>query len=53
MGQALGYSILAEGTEQKEQIEFLKKQGCTYYQGYFKSKPLPGQEFEAKFLKKI
>ena len=46
MGQALGFQILAEGTERIEQIEFLKEKGCTMYQGYFKSRPVPAAEFE-------
>jgi len=46
MGQALGFQVLAEGTERPEQIEFLKEKGCTMYQGYFKSPPLPAKEFE-------
>ncbi|MBU0721316.1 EAL domain-containing protein [bacterium] len=46
MGQALGFQVLAEGTERKDQIDFLQEKGCTMYQGYFKSKPLPAAEFE-------
>lgn len=46
MGKALGFQILAEGTERIEQIEFLKERGCTMYQGYFKSPPVPAVEFE-------
>ena len=46
MGHALGFQVLAEGTERIEQIEFLKERGCTMYQGYFKSPPLPAAEFE-------
>ena len=45
MGTALGFQILAEGTENIEQIEFLKERGCTMYQGYYKSPPLPAHEF--------
>lgn len=45
MGQALGFQVLAEGTERIEQIEFLKEKGCTMYQGYFKSRPVPAEEF--------
>jgi phosphonate transport system substrate-binding protein len=45
MGTALGFQILAEGTERIEQIEFLKERGCTMYQGYYKSPPLPAHEF--------
>ncbi len=46
MGSAMGYQILAEGIEKIEQLEFLKEQGCSYYKGYFKSKPLCPAEFE-------
>ncbi len=46
MGTAMGYQILAEGIEQIEQLEFLKEHECTYYQGYYKSRPLPPCEFE-------
>ncbi len=46
MGKALGFSILAEGTELKEQIDFLQEIETDFYQGYYKSKPLPADEFE-------
>ena len=51
MGKALGYEVLAEGTEHIEQVNFLKEKGCAMYQGYYKSKPLPAKEFE-KLLQK-
>ena len=46
MAKALGYKVLAEGTEHIEQIEFLKENGCDMYQGYYKSQPIPALEFE-------
>jgi len=46
MGKALGYQVLAEGTEQQEQLDFLKDKGCNLYQGYIKSKPIKADEFE-------
>jgi diguanylate cyclase (GGDEF)-like protein/PAS domain S-box-containing protein len=46
MGQALGFQVLAEGTERPEQIDFLREKGCTLYQGYFKSPPVAASEFE-------
>jgi diguanylate cyclase (GGDEF)-like protein len=49
MGQALNFQVLAEGVEHIEQLEFLKEKGCTMYQGYFKSKPVPAKEFELFF----
>ena len=41
MGQALKLHILAEGVETKEQLAFLRMQGCHSYQGYLFSKPAP------------
>lgn len=45
MGKALGFQVLAEGVEEIEQLEFLQQNGCDYYQGYYKSKPLKAEEF--------
>ena len=50
MGHSLGFKVLAEGVETREQLDFLKMIGCDTYQGYIKSKPLPANEF-AKLLK--
>jgi diguanylate cyclase (GGDEF)-like protein/PAS domain S-box-containing protein len=50
MGQALGFQVLAEGTERIEQIEFLREKGCTMYQGYYKSPPVKAEEFEQLLL---
>ena len=36
---------LVEGVETEEQIEILKRLGCTYLQGFYFSKPLPEEEF--------
>lgn len=50
MGQTLHMDIVAEGVETKEQMEALQNMGCTYYQGYLCSKPLPANEFETLFF---
>ncbi|MFK5892580.1 MAG: EAL domain-containing protein [Pseudomonadota bacterium] len=47
LANSLGIDVLAEGVETKEQIEFLRKHGCHYIQGYYYSKPLPYDEFMA------
>lgn len=36
-----------EGVETKEQAEFLEKIGCDIAQGYYFSRPIPVDEFEA------
>lgn len=51
MGQTLNMKVVAEGVELKEQFEYLKAIGCDQYQGYYFSKPLNSDDFEALFLK--
>lgn len=41
LAHELNMSVLAEGVETKDQMEFLEEHGCSAYQGYFYSKPLP------------
>jgi len=43
MAQALGMQTLAEGVDNSEQYNFLSSIGCNYIQGYYISKPLPGE----------
>ena len=50
MAQGLGLSVIAEGVETKEQLNQLQKIGCSYYQGYLFSKPLPISDFENLFI---
>jgi diguanylate cyclase (GGDEF)-like protein len=45
MGHILGFKVLAEGVENREQLDFLQSKGCDIYQGYLKSKPLPAENF--------
>lgn len=51
MAKTLGLKVLAEGIETKEQLEFLRNEGCDYYQGYYFSKPISALEF-IELLKK-
>lgn len=46
MAKALNFTVLAEGVEKQEQLDFLHQNGCDMYQGYYKSRPLPANEFE-------
>ena len=41
LGQQLDYRIVAEGVEQRHELEFLQQHSCDYYQGYLISHPLP------------
>lgn len=45
----LGKSIVAEGVETKEQVDYLTEQGVEYLQGYYFSRPLPGDGY-LKFM---
>ena len=50
LGKELGKQLVAEGVETESQLMFLKINGCDTIQGYYYSKPLPADEFEAKLL---
>ena len=50
IAKALNMQIVVEGVETQAQAEFCTQQGCDLLQGYFYSKPIPAQEFEAAFL---
>ena len=45
ISEVLGMNVIAEGVETKEQLEFLKSNGCFCYQGYYFSRPQPLEEF--------
>ena len=47
LSKSLGINVIAEGAEDKEQIEFLYKNGCKEIQGYYFSKPLPATDFKS------
>ncbi|MBR4514849.1 MAG: EAL domain-containing protein [Lachnospiraceae bacterium] len=52
LANELNLVCLAEGAEEKKQVEKLKEFGCNFIQGYYFSKPIPIEEYEEKYLKK-
>jgi diguanylate cyclase len=51
MAKILQLNIVAEGVETIEQFNFLLNNDCHVFQGYFFSKPLPKEQFEAYYRK--
>ncbi len=47
LAHSLGLTVLAEGVESREQLEFLRRHQCDQVQGYFLSRPLPPDEVAA------
>ena len=52
MVNSLGMSVVSEGVETKEQLDFLCDANCKYIQGYYFSKPVDPAEFMS-LLKKF
>ena len=50
MAQSLEMPVISEGVETREQVDFLTEAGCTMFQGFYYSKPIPLAEFEGKNL---
>ena len=50
LSRQLGLSVIAEGIENRATADFLVGMGCEEGQGYFFGRPMPADEFEAKFL---
>jgi len=47
MANSLAIKVIAEGVETEAQRSFLAELGCSLFQGYLFSKPVPVAEFEA------
>ncbi len=51
MAHAMKLSVVAEGVETVEQETLLRELGCESAQGWLFGRPLPAQEFAARFLR--
>ena len=50
LAKELGFICLAEGAENKSQIDELSSLGCDVIQGYYYSRPISIEEYENKYL---
>lgn len=48
LARELDMRVVAEGIEEREQVDFLAGLGCDMIQGYYFAKPMPVPEFEAR-----
>jgi predicted signal transduction protein with EAL and GGDEF domain len=51
MAESLKLKVIAEGVETEGQLTYLRNYGCNHFQGYFFGKPVPIEDFDAKFGK--
>jgi diguanylate cyclase (GGDEF)-like protein/PAS domain S-box-containing protein len=47
MAHSLNLDVIAEGVETEDQQQLLINKGCTHFQGYLYSMPVPVEQFEA------
>lgn len=50
IGRQLGLTVVAEGIEDRLQLEFLRHHGCDQAQGYLLGRPMPVEELERRHL---
>ncbi|MBF9002298.1 putative bifunctional diguanylate cyclase/phosphodiesterase [Vibrio nitrifigilis] len=51
MAQDLGLSIVVEGVETKQQLDFMAKRQCQLIQGYYYSPPIPAAQLRTRLTK--
>ncbi len=50
LSKQLGFTVVAEGIENRSTADFLLSMGCEEGQGYFFGRPMPAEAFEKQFL---
>jgi EAL domain-containing protein (putative c-di-GMP-specific phosphodiesterase class I) len=50
MARALTMTVIAEGVEELEQLECLRRLGCHFAQGFHFAKPMPADQFSRMLL---
>lgn len=51
LSNSLKLSVIAEGVENQQQVDFLMAEGCSDIQGFFFAKPMPSNEIEILLMK--
>ena len=51
LAKNLGLGVIAEGVETKQELKYLEARGCTVFQGFYFSKPVPAAVFTDLFTK--
>lgn len=51
LAHRLGKTVVAEGVDSQEELDFLMMKGCDTYQGFLSSRAIPSHDFAAKYLK--
>lgn len=49
MADSLGMEVITEGVETEQQLRVLTEMGCSHFQGFYFSRPIPVEEFETKY----
>ncbi|MDO5134523.1 MAG: GGDEF domain-containing protein [Eubacteriales bacterium] len=50
LSEELGMTLLAEGVEKEDQVEWLKKCGCYFVQGFYYSRPVSETEYRRMLM---
>ncbi len=50
LSHRLGKTVVAEGVDSQEELDFLMMKGCDIYQGFLSSRAIPSQDFARKYL---
>lgn len=50
LAKKLHMTVICEGVETQEQVDFLKEEGCDVFQGYYFDRPISLGSFEEKYM---
>ncbi|MTV39019.1 putative bifunctional diguanylate cyclase/phosphodiesterase [Duganella radicis] len=53
LAHGFGLSVVAEGVEDQRQLDWLRAAGCEMVQGFLLGKPMPPQDFAARYLSPV